>query len=66
MDRQQTPKNKHAYRSGMAAFFLSGIGAISAGIIVSILRDRYQFSFSLSGTLVSTMSYRPLQRRPRR
>ena len=48
--------DKHAYRSGMAAFFLSGICAISSGIIVSLLRDRYQFSFSLSGTLVSIMS----------
>ena len=36
--------------------FLSGICAISSGIIVSILRDRYQFNFSFSGTLVSIMS----------
>ncbi|MBQ7486648.1 MAG: MFS transporter [Clostridia bacterium] len=48
--------DRHAYNSGMAAFFLGGICAISAGIIVSILRDHYQFNFSLSGTLVSTMS----------
>ena len=53
---QQTKINRHAYHSGMAGFFLSGICAISAGVIVSILRDRYQFSFSFSGTLVSTMS----------
>ena len=44
------------YRSGIIAFSLSGICAISAGIIVSLLRDRYHFSFSLSGTLISTMS----------
>ena len=55
-DQQQTKTGKHAYNSGMAAFFLSGVCAISAGVIVSILRDRYQFSFSFSGTLVSTMS----------
>ena len=40
----------------MTAFFLSGFCAISAGIVVSILRDLYQFSFSLSGTLISAMS----------
>lgn len=56
MDRQAAQRNRHAYNSGMAAFFLSGICAISAGVIISILRDRYQFSFSFSGTLVSIMS----------
>ena len=56
MDQRQTKQNKHAYRSGMAAFFLSGICAISSGVIVSLLRDRYQFSYSFSGTLISTMS----------
>ena len=56
MNRQTAPRNRHAYNSGMAAFFLSGICSISAGVIISLLRDRYQFSFSLSGTLVSTMS----------
>jgi fucose permease len=40
----------------MAGFFLGGICAISAGIIVSILRDRYSLSYSFSGTLVSAMS----------
>ena len=55
-NQQHSQIDKHAYNSGMAAFFLGGVCAISAGIIVSILRDRYQFSFSLSGTLVSTMS----------
>ena len=56
MEQRQTKINRHAYNSGMAGFFLSGICAISAGVIVSILRDRYQFSFSFSGTLVSVMS----------
>jgi hypothetical protein len=40
----------------MAAFLLSGICAISSGIIVSILWDQYQRNFSFSGTLVSIMS----------
>lgn len=49
-------RNKRAYNAGMTAYFLSGICSISSGIIISMLRDRYQFSFSFSGTLVSAMS----------
>lgn len=49
-------KQRRQYYAGMAGFFLGGICAISAGIIVSILRDRYSLSYSFSGTLVSTMS----------
>ena len=56
MNRQTASAKKHAYNSGMAAFFLSGICSISSGVIISILRDHYGFSFSLSGTLVSAMS----------
>ena len=56
MDHQETQRSKRAYNAGMAAFFLSGICAISSGVIVSLLRDRYQFNFSLSGTLVSIAS----------
>ncbi len=56
MDGRTAQHDKHAYNSGMAAFFLSGICAISAGIIVSLLRDRYQFSYGFSGTLISAMS----------
>ena len=56
MDHQETQRSKRAYNAGMAAFFLSGICAISSGVIISLLWDRYQFNFSLSGTLVSTMS----------
>ena len=48
--------NTRHYTAGMGAFFLSGICAISAGIIVSILRDLYQFNYSFSGTLISVMS----------
>ena len=55
-ERRKLKERKHAYNSGMAAFFLSGICSISIGIIVSLLRDRYQLSYSFSGTLVSTMS----------
>ena len=42
MNRQTAPGNKHAYNSGMVAFFLSGICSISSGVIISILRDRYE------------------------
>ena len=54
--RRQAQRNRRAYNSGMAAYFLSGICATSSGIIISILRDRYQLSFSFSGTLVSAVS----------
>lgn len=49
-------RNIRQYHAGMAAFLLSGICAISSGIIVSILRDLYHFSFSISGSLISVMS----------
>lgn len=49
-------RNLRQYNSGMAAFFLSGFCFISSGIIVSILRDRYHFSYGFSGTLVSMAS----------
>jgi TsgA-like MFS transporter len=48
--------NRLHYRTGMICFFLSGIGAISSGIVVSLLRDRYGFSYGFTGTLVSVMS----------
>jgi MFS family permease len=56
MDGRTAQHNKRAYNAGMAAFFLSGFCAISAGVIVSLLRDRYQFTYGFSGTLVSAMS----------
>ena len=51
-----TDYNARHFKAGIGAFFLSGICAISAGIIVSILRDLYQFNYSFSGTLISVMS----------
>ena len=52
----RTDSRNRQYNAGMEAFFMSGICSISAGIVVSILRDRYHFSYSLSGTLISVMS----------
>lgn len=43
-------------RTGYMTFFLSGLCAISSGVAVSLLRDRYGFSFAFTGTLLSAMS----------
>ena len=42
--------------TGFITFFLSGICAISSGIIVSILQEKYGFSFGATGTLLSLMN----------
>lgn len=51
-----TQKNPALRNAGFILFFLSGICAISSGIVVSILRDSYDLSFSSTGTLLSIMS----------
>ncbi len=51
-----TAYNRRNYNAGMINFLLSGICVISAGVIVSILRDRYDFSYTLTGMLPSAMS----------
>lgn len=52
-----TTQKKPALRNaGFILFFLSGICAISSGVVVSILRDSYDLSFSSTGTLLSIMS----------
>lgn len=43
-------------RTGYFTFFLSGLCAISSGIIVSILQDKYGFSLAMTGTLLSLFS----------
>ena len=47
---------KRMQTTGFAAFFLSGICAISSSVIVSVLRETYGFSFGTTGTLLSAMS----------
>ncbi len=42
--------------TGFLAFFLSGICAISSGVIVSLLQEKYGFSYGTTGTLLSCMS----------
>lgn len=48
--------DKNLCRTGYGAFFLSGICAISSGVIVSILQDKYGFSYGVTGTMLSFMS----------
>ena len=42
--------------TGFLTFFFSGICAISAGVVVSLLRERYGFAYGVTGTLLSLMS----------
>lgn len=42
--------------SGLLAFFLSGIGAISSGVVVSLLQETYGFAYGITGALLSLMS----------
>ena len=42
--------------TGYLTFFLSGICAISSGVIVSILQEKYGFSYGVTGTMLSLMS----------
>lgn len=43
-------------RAGYVAFFLSGICAISSGVVVSLLQEHYGFAYGLTGTMISCMS----------
>lgn len=42
--------------TGYTAFFLSGICAISSGVVVSLLQEIYGFSYSVTGTLLAFMN----------
>ncbi len=53
---ENTSKNPKLRNAGFILFFLSGICAISSGIIVSLLRENYGLSFSSTGTLLSILS----------
>lgn len=48
-------KKKYA-SAGYIAFMFSGLCAISSGVVVSILKEKYNLSFGMSGTLLSLMS----------
>ncbi|MDO4297393.1 MAG: MFS transporter [Lachnospiraceae bacterium] len=49
-------RTKKLCATGYLTFFLSGICAISSGVIVSILQEKYGFSFGATGTMLSFMS----------
>lgn len=49
-------QNARLRNAGFATFFFSGICAISAGVVVSLLQERYGFAYSMTGTLLSLMS----------
>lgn len=49
-------RRKQLQMSGYLAFFLMGICAMSTGIIVNRLQERYGFSYSVAGTLLSMVS----------
>ena len=52
MEKKQTMQRT----AGLFTFFLSGICAISSGVIVSILQESYGFAYSMTGTLLSFMN----------
>ena len=47
---------KRLQLTGYTAFFISGICAISSGVVVSLLQEMYGFSYGITGTLLSFMS----------
>lgn len=47
---------KRLQLTGHTAFFLSGVCAISSGVIVSILQEIYGFSYSVTGTSLACMN----------
>ena len=48
--------NDRARRAGYLAFFVSGICAISSGVIISLLQESRGLDYGISGTLLSLMS----------
>ena len=42
--------------TGFLTFFISGICAISSGVVVSLLQEYYGFEYGMTGTLLSFMS----------
>ena len=42
--------------AGFAAFFFSGVCAISSGVVVSLLQEQYGFAYGVTGTLLSLMN----------
>lgn len=47
---------KKQRNTGLFTFFISGICVISAGVVVSLLQEKYGFAYNMTGTLLSLMS----------
>ena len=47
---------KQLRNTGLITFLISGVCAISTGVVVSLLQEMYGFSFGVTGTLLSCMS----------
>ena len=56
MSGTEAGKDTRIRRTGYGVFFLSGICAMSSGVVVSLLREQYGLSFARTGTLLSMMS----------
>ena len=49
-------QNTRLRNAGFTTFFFSGICAISSGVVVSLLQEKYGFDYGMTGTLLSLMS----------
>ena len=56
MSGTEAGKDTRIRRTGYTVFFMSGICAMSSGVVVSLLREQYGLSFARTGTLLSMMS----------
>ena len=52
MEQQST----RLHNAGFATFFFSGICSIRAGMVVSLLQERYGFAYGMTGSLLSLLS----------
>ena len=50
------PTSARLRNAGFITFFFSGVCAISSGVVVSLLQERYGFAYGMTGTLLSLMS----------
>lgn len=52
----QDLRRRTARNVGFTAFFLCGLCVISCGVVVNLLRTRYDLPYTIAGTLLSVMS----------
>lgn len=51
-----TEQKTLARNAGFATFFISGICAISSGVVVSLLQEKYGFAYGVTGALLAMMN----------